>query len=221
MVVAIPCRPRADSTSARMRWFAWNIAQFRRLPSRPSAGWYSSGQVLSSVQTRVLGDRLLDGVDGRPRRDLARLVAAHAVGDEEQAEVGARAVAVFVVLPANAGMRRRGEEHRHYPRVRALVATFSRVIAFRRLTRARSMSRSRWAIGQPLLGALLRRLGAVDVDLVGAFGDRGEDDDAVGRHLRHAAGDRQVVLLGALAIPERADLQERQHAACGPGSTPK
>ena len=41
-------------------------------------------------------------------------------------------------------------------------------------------------LGEPLLGALLRGLGALDVDLVGLFGDLRQNRDAIGLHLGEA-----------------------------------
>ena len=43
----------------------------------------------------------------------------------------------------------------------------------------------------PLLGALLRLLGAFDVDLAGLFGDLREDRDAIGLHLREPERDHE------------------------------
>ena len=48
--------------------------------------------------------------------------------------------------------------------------------------RARSKSMSAVGLRQPLLGALLRRLGARDVDLVGLLGDLRQDRDPIGLH---------------------------------------
>ena len=50
-------------------------------------------------------DELGDGVDGDARGDLARGVAAHAVGDEEQPGVVLDEERVLVVLPLAADVR--------------------------------------------------------------------------------------------------------------------
>src|SRR2546429_262765 len=53
---------------------------------------------------------LVDRVDGERARDLAALVAAHAVGDHEQPELGARADRVLVVGAAAGDGEREGVE---------------------------------------------------------------------------------------------------------------
>ena len=57
-------------------------------------------------------DEGLDGFDGHPRRDLAGDVAAHAVGDDEEADVGTGAVAVFVAGAPQTGVRAYGPAER-------------------------------------------------------------------------------------------------------------
>ena len=65
---------------------------------------------------RRIGDEGLDGIDGLARRDFAGDVAAHAVGDDEQADVGPLAVAVFVAGPAQTFVRRNGPAERQRTR---------------------------------------------------------------------------------------------------------
>ena len=61
---------------------------------------------------RGAADQLGDGVDRDRAGDLAGFVAAHAVGDDEQAEVGAQADRVLVAgPPAGDGERERIEQH--------------------------------------------------------------------------------------------------------------
>ena len=83
-------------------------AAFSRLPSRLSAGSYGNGQVRVDVGVARVVDEVLDDLDRELRGDLAGRVAAHAVGHHVQAEVGTRAVRVFVLLPAQARMGRDG-----------------------------------------------------------------------------------------------------------------
>ena len=87
--------------------------------------------------------------------------------------------------------------------------------------RARSKSMSIVGLREPLFGALLRRLGARDVDLVGRLGDLREDRHAVGLHFGEAERDRQVVLLLALAgTTARPTCSSASSGVC-PGRTPK
>ena len=59
------------------------------------------------------GDVLLNRLDGDPRGDLTRGVAAHAVGDHEKAALGVEEVGVLVVtsLPADVGESECGDAH--------------------------------------------------------------------------------------------------------------
>ena len=129
--------------------------------------------------------------DGDARRDLAGGVAAHAVGDDEQPEVRARAVAVFVAGPAaDRGPTdgRRGNAH-----VMAASAS-ARASALRDDLEARERLQQRdpraLEVDVRDVGCVSRssarrraRLGALDVDLLGALGDLREHRDAVGQHL--------------------------------------
>ena len=134
-------------------------------------------------------DEGLDRLDREARGDLAGDVAAHAVGDDEQAEVRTGAVAVLVARSPEAGMRadgpregkRPGHDGGRQPRLaasriflmepRVIWATCRRAIALiERDARALEVD-VRLGLGQPLLGALARGLGAIDVDLLGALGD--------------------------------------------------
>src|SRR5262249_1202882 len=56
----------------------------------------------------------------------------------------------------------------------------------------------------------LRRLGARDVDVAGALGDLREDRDAIRLDLREPEGNREVVFLLALPVPQLPDVQRRQ-----------
>ena len=94
--------------------------------------------------------------------------------------------------------------------MRARDATCRRISDFISAMRARSKSMSAAAVGQPLLGALLRRLGARDVDVLRPLGDLRQHGHPVGQHLDEAERDRQVVLLLPVAVPQLADLQRRQ-----------
>ena len=69
--------------------------------------------------------------------------------------------------------------------------------------RARSKSMSVVGFAEALFGALLRRLRAGEVDLVGLLGDLREDRDAIRLDFREAKRDQEVVLLLALAVPQR------------------
>ena len=71
-VVPMPRRFGSASPSLRIRWFATSD----RLGERVGGGL-------------LVGD--LERLDGEARRHLAALVAAHAVGDDEQVAVGQRA----------------------------------------------------------------------------------------------------------------------------------
>ena len=175
-------------------------------------------------------DEGLDGLDGDARRDLAGDVAAHAVGDDEQADVGAGAVAVLVAAAPEAGVRAdgpRNELHRAHaggqpsrvaqplqPPVRGPSRlrddTCSRVSDFRaRSARARSRCPT-VGLASRSSARCLRRLGARDVDVVGALGELRQDRDAIGQHFGEAEGDRQVGLLLPLAVPQLADRERRQ-----------
>src|SRR5439155_17605190 len=58
-------------------------------------------------------DEVLDRLDGHARRDLAGHVAAHAVGDHEETEVGPAAIAVFVAGAAESRIRADGPGQAH------------------------------------------------------------------------------------------------------------
>src|SRR6266566_5513915 len=79
--------------------------------------------------------------------------------------------------------------------------------------------------GEPLLGALARRLGLLDRDLFGVLGHVGKHGDAVGQHFEEPAADEQELLLGALDDLQRARLEDRhergvarQHAELAVGA---
>src|SRR4029078_5760571 len=63
-----------------------------------------------------LGDEGLDGCDGDARGDFAGDVAAHPVGDHEEAEIRTRAVTVFVAAAAQARVRADGPGGGHLNR---------------------------------------------------------------------------------------------------------
>ena len=73
--------------------------------------WERPGPVLVGAVGFV--DEGLDGFDGDARRHLARDVAAHSVGDDEEAEIGACAVAVFVAAAPKAGVGANGPGQSH------------------------------------------------------------------------------------------------------------
>jgi hypothetical protein len=54
------------------------------------------------------GDECLNRIDGDAGRDFTGDVTAHAVGDHEQTEIGARTVAVFVAAAPQARVRADG-----------------------------------------------------------------------------------------------------------------
>ena len=75
-------------------------------------GSNGNGQVRFLSAPAVSSMNVCDGFDGDARRDLAGDVAAHAVGDDEQAEVGAGAVAVLVAAAPEAGVGANGPGQR-------------------------------------------------------------------------------------------------------------
>src|SRR6266568_4987611 len=74
--------------------------------------------------------------------------------------------------------------------------------------------------GEPLLGALARRLGLLDRDLFGVLGHVGQHGNAVGQHLEEPAADEQELLLGALDDLQSARLEDR-HERCMARQHPK
>ena len=100
-----PCRAgRAPSIAVAIRRLARRNAALSRLHSaergivRKRPGAVASAPAVSPMNASIASTATL-------RRDLARDVPAHAVGDDEQAQVGARAVAVFVAAPAQTALR--------------------------------------------------------------------------------------------------------------------
>src|SRR3954469_21893875 len=78
---------------------------------------------------------------------------------------------------------------------------------------------------QPLFGSLLRGFRARDVDLLGLLGDLREDGDALRLDFGKSEGNRQVVLLLTLPVPQLAGTEDgeqrrvpRQHAEVAVGS---
>ena len=69
----------------------------RDMPDSPVV----DGQVLALHR---LADEVEDGLDGDAARDFARVVAAHAVGQHQQADVGVEGDGVLVVLAYLAGV---------------------------------------------------------------------------------------------------------------------
>ena len=122
----MPRSASSASIAAASRRLARRNAAFRRLPSRLSVVSYGNGHVRLTSASRVSLMNASIDLDGELRRDFAGRVAAHAVGDEVEAEIGARAVGVLVALPAQArmGRDRRGDaHHERQPRGRWLRAT--------------------------------------------------------------------------------------------------
>jgi hypothetical protein len=70
----------------------WRLARrnaaFSRLPSSEIAGSNGNGQVRFLSAPAVSADERFDRLDRDARRDFAGGVAAHAVGDDEEAESG-------------------------------------------------------------------------------------------------------------------------------------
>ena len=90
----------------------WRLARrnaaLRRLPSRLIDGLEGKRPGAVLVGAGGFGDEGLDGFDGEARGDLAGDVAAHAVGDDEEAEIGAGTVAILVAASAETGVRANG-----------------------------------------------------------------------------------------------------------------
>ncbi len=79
-------------------------------------GFERKGPGAVLVRTRRVRDECLDGIHGLPRRDLAGDVAAHAVGDDKQPDVGPFAMTVFIAGATQTLVRRNGPAERQRTR---------------------------------------------------------------------------------------------------------
>ncbi len=79
-------------------------------------GFERKGPGAVLVRARRVVDECLDGIHGLPRRDLAGDVAAHAVGDDEQSDVGPFAMTVFIAGATQTLVRRNGPAERQRTR---------------------------------------------------------------------------------------------------------
>ena len=84
----MPRRSLESAMAAAIRRLASRNAAFRRLASRLMLGSNGKGQVRFLSALGGVVDERLDGLDGHARGDFAGDVPAHAVGDDEQADVG-------------------------------------------------------------------------------------------------------------------------------------
>ena len=83
----MPRRSCESAMASAMRRLARRNAAFRRLPSRLMRGLERERPGAVLVGAGGLVDEGLDGLDGDARGDFAGDVPAHAVGDDEEAEV--------------------------------------------------------------------------------------------------------------------------------------
>ena len=107
--------PRLSGSACARAWTAPHAA-CTACSSTCRISYACTAGVIDAVavdQVAVVVDRVADLVDGDRRRDLAGGVAAHAVGDQEQAEllVDEEVVLVVRTLPTDIGRRRERQLH--------------------------------------------------------------------------------------------------------------
>ncbi len=225
-VVAMPRSASSFCIAALMRRFASLNAAVSRLPSRLRDGVVRKRPGRVDVGVARVVDERFDDLRGEARRDFTGGVAAHAVGHQEQAEVGPRADTCPRWPPAagrdGTGRRKRRSSSGNVsdaPRV--LWRRPAGEIARSRAMRARSKSTSGSGFASRSSARRFAASARAQVDVLGAFRDRRQDRDAIGRPLPRI---RRRRTRSARRAPLRYHISPGRSAASSgawPGRTPK